>query len=536
MVRIRSSTRGKTDAVAAAARDIDFKHLWRQLRAVGWSSKRPSGIETEWRYVTPNGVEVFVGEDAVVMHAIESGLLANSEDEEEKTEDNASPNGKNVEESDIRVSQIDTGAQLSQHTLDDLFGSSSDSDVELSQAAVPRAFGLSSGELEAAESHLNAATSLHLMSEASGIDSEAERDDFGAAPSGSRLRSLSNVKPDVNFVPEDENMSAYESLSSGQSDSDGVDDGDEDSPLVDTPSDDDVVSDADAPHMDEAFVESLLIGQDGVNKKAAEARANALRATEWSPVSSEFEEASPAYPGLNAEVGKPVPELRSVCHSPLLTLFYYMPKSLWVMINVETNRYSMQQIEKRAQAIHVKQLEPKRETLTQIRRRLKAKPAYQTHEILQVLGLLIARMLCPQNRRLAAHWSMTEDGAVPAGTFGRFMGRNRFQDILRDLHFVDNEGERARDKLWKLRPVVTKLQDRFLAGWSLPAVFSFDEGVLPSTSKRNSTRMFMPDKPHRYGTKIFMLCDAITAYCHRYCIFNLCRNLRLLSFCLTSML
>jgi hypothetical protein len=143
------------------------------------------------------------------------------------------------------------------------------------------------------------------------------------------------------------------------------------------------------------------------------------------------------------------------------------------------------------------------------------KPKYETHEILHTMGLLVAHMLCPHQRRFANHWSMTEDGAVPAGTFGRFMSRNRCQDILRDLHFVDNERDRTRDKMWKLRPVIDKLQDRFLAAWTLPSVFSFDEGVLPATSKRNTTRMFMPDKPHRYGSKMFMTCDSRTAYCHR---------------------
>ena len=135
-----------------------------------------------------------------------------------------------------------------------------------------------------------------------------------------------------------------------------------------------------------------------------------------------------------------------------------------------------------------------------------------------MMGLLVARMLCPQTRRMAAHWSMTEDGAVPPGNFGRFMPRNRFQDILRDLHFVDNKANHGRDKLWKIRPIVDTIQRRFLCGWTLTAVFSFDEGVLPSTSKRNTTRMFMPDKPHRYGSKMFMLCDQRTAYCHRYAL------------------
>ncbi|ETN20246.1 hypothetical protein PPTG_21264 [Phytophthora nicotianae INRA-310] len=43
--------------------------------------------------------------------------------------------------------------------------------------------------------------------------------------------------------------------------------------------------------------------------------------------------------------------------------------------------------------------------------------------------------------------------------------------------------------MWKLRPVVDILQQRFQPGWTLPAVFSFDEGVLPATCRRNTTRI-----------------------------------------------
>ncbi|GMF51899.1 unnamed protein product [Phytophthora fragariaefolia] len=89
-------------------------------------------------------------------------------------------------------------------------------------------------------------------------------------------------------------------------------------------------------------------------------------------------------------------------------------------------------------------------------------------------------------------------------------------DILRDLHFVNNEGPRNWGKLWKLRPLIDKLQNQFLATLSLPAVLSFYEGVLPTTSKRNTTRIFIPDKPHRYGSNMLMTCDARTAYSHRY--------------------
>ncbi|ETI41172.1 hypothetical protein F443_13582, partial [Phytophthora nicotianae P1569] len=181
-----------------------------------------------------------------------------------------------------------------------------------------------------------------------------------------------------------------------------------------------------------------------------------------------------AYPGLKIEDARPVSALRTVAHSPLLTLFYFVPKSLWISIGIETNRYGLQQVPRRGEVIRGKQPDGRRQTLKQIRRRLKSKRGYDTHEILHVVGLLIARMLCPQQRRFASHWSMVEDVAVLAGNL------------------------------------------KLLTGWTLPSVFSFDEGVFPATSKRSPTRMFMPDKPHRYGSKLFMPCDSRSAYCHRF--------------------
>ncbi|OWY98377.1 hypothetical protein PHMEG_00030875 [Phytophthora megakarya] len=206
-------------------------------------------------------------------------------------------------------------------------------------------------------------------------------------------------------------------------------------------------------------------------------------------------------------------------NSPLQLLFYFVPKSLWVRITKETNRYKKQTAHTRAKRIRAKQLKrgvPSPERMKQIERRLLAEPKYAVHEILHVMGLLVSRMLNPMTRRFSRHWAMTEEGAIPAVNFGKFMARNRCTSILRDLHFFDNEAPRVRDKLWKLRPVVDTLQSRFLSGWTLPSKFSFDEGVLPATSRRNTTRMLMPDKPRRYGTKLFMVCDSETAYWHRF--------------------
>ncbi|KAG6580264.1 uncharacterized protein IUM83_19308 [Phytophthora cinnamomi] len=207
---------------------------------------------------------------------------------------------------------------------------------------------------------------------------------------------------------------------------------------------------------------------------------------EWTTPSAEFETDTTPYPGLGAEEARPVGELLDVWRSSLLALFYFVPKSLWVSITTETNRYSLQQMNKRAEKMAARQSGRQRETATQIARRLRATQAYGAHEIPHVVGLLVARMLCPQKRCFAAHWTMVEDGATPAGLFGRYMSRDRCNSILRDLHFVDNTVDHGRDKMWKLRPVVDKIQERFLSGWSLPAVVSFDE-CGAKASKRSTT-------------------------------------------------
>ncbi|ETO85980.1 hypothetical protein F444_00436 [Phytophthora nicotianae P1976] len=43
---------------------------------------------------------------------------------------------------------------------------------------------------------------------------------------------------------------------------------------------------------------------------------------------------------------------------------------------------------------------------------------------------------------------------------------------------------------------------------------------MPNRSKFNPMRVYMPDKPSKYGTKFYMTCCAETAYCSRveiYC-------------------
>ncbi|POM58895.1 Hypothetical protein PHPALM_36395 [Phytophthora palmivora] len=137
----------------------------------------------------------------------------------------------------------------------------------------------------------------------------------------------------------------------------------------------------------------------------------------------------------------------------------------------------------------------------------------EAHKLAVVIGLLIARMLCPHKRRLSSHWCVSSVGAIPAGTFGSWMPRNRFDDIMHHLHFADNNDPRAKsDRAWKIRPVIDTLQNTFKKGYRPGSVLSFDEGMIPSQSKFNGTRTFMRDKPHKWGTKLFLTCCPRTSY------------------------
>ncbi|KAE8889928.1 hypothetical protein PF005_g1324 [Phytophthora fragariae] len=49
-----------------------------------------------------------------------------------------------------------------------------------------------------------------------------------------------------------------------------------------------------------------------------------------------------------------------------------------------------------------------------------------------------------------------------------------------------------------------------------PPVISFDEATLSSRSRYNPTRQFNKDKPHKWGTKVFVAACAEMAYCLRY--------------------
>ncbi|OWZ22212.1 hypothetical protein PHMEG_0003125 [Phytophthora megakarya] len=101
------------------------------------------------------------------------------------------------------------------------------------------------------------------------------------------------------------------------------------------------------------------------------------------------------------------------------------------------------------------------------------RPDIQAHEVLHLLGLLMARMRSPRRRRFSTIVSLQRKVLylVP---------------IMANLHFTNNTDVRdATDRTWAISSVVETLQHTYPAGYKTPPVISFDEDILPSKNRNN---------------------------------------------------
>ncbi|KAG6591110.1 uncharacterized protein IUM83_11254 [Phytophthora cinnamomi] len=247
-----------------------------------------------------------------------------------------------------------------------------------------------------------------------------------------------------------------------------------------------------------------------------------MRKTGWNFDPDTQPQRTEAYPGLYAGEYGPTDEVLEKAESPLELFFFFMPPRMWRRIAAESNKYYNQHVNDRVDRMFEKQVARDDTTTREAVMLAEAKKhkRIQPEEILHIIGLLIARTLCPHKRRFADHWQRSSVGAVPKGTFGRYMSKARFGRVMQNLHFTDNtDPKAATDRAWKVRSVVDQLQSTFAAGYKVPPVLAFDESMIPSQSRFNITRQFMKDKPHKWGTKLFMTCCADTAYCFRLEVF-----------------
>ncbi|CAK1592870.1 unnamed protein product [Parnassius mnemosyne] len=115
--------------------------------------------------------------------------------------------------------------------------------------------------------------------------------------------------------------------------------------------------------------------------------------------------------------------------------------------------------------------------------------------------------------REALYWSLDED--VGVALVSRAMSRNKFREIKRYLHLVNNdEASNSRDKMFKIRSLADILMTKFNQWGVFHENISIDESMVKYYGHHPS-KQFIRGKPVRFGYKNWVAASS-TGYCYKF--------------------
>ena len=103
------------------------------------------------------------------------------------------------------------------------------------------------------------------------------------------------------------------------------------------------------------------------------------------------------------------------------------------------------------------------------------------------------------------YWAADTRQQVVADT----LSRNRFEEILRILHFSDNNqstkpGDEGYDKFQKIRPIIELIRKRCVKLAVPETIHSIDEAMVPFKGRApRGTKVYMKNKPVKWGYKVW---------------------------------
>ncbi|KAL6416949.1 hypothetical protein ACFW04_014775 [Cataglyphis niger] len=112
------------------------------------------------------------------------------------------------------------------------------------------------------------------------------------------------------------------------------------------------------------------------------------------------------------------------------------------------------------------------------------------------------------------YWSTNP--IIDTPIFSKTMSRNRFREILKYLHFSDNEKMPPNtDRLYKVQHLIDYFSKKRILfpqkNFSPGRNISIDEGMIPWRGRLNF-EVYNPSKITKYGLLVRMACDSITGY------------------------
>lgn len=102
------------------------------------------------------------------------------------------------------------------------------------------------------------------------------------------------------------------------------------------------------------------------------------------------------------------------------------------------------------------------------------------------------------------YWCEDPDVSVPF--ISNVMTRNRFSQILSNIHVNDNKKLDTNDKLSKIRPLIAKANSQFAKLYDVRRVQSVDESMVLFKG-RSSIKQYCPMKPIKRGYKLWVRAD-----------------------------
>ena len=101
---------------------------------------------------------------------------------------------------------------------------------------------------------------------------------------------------------------------------------------------------------------------------------------------------------------------------------------------------------------------------------------------------------------------------------------DRFEEITRYLHFVDNDllpsrSEEGYSRLQKVDPVITALKANFQAAYYPHCEISIDEAMIRFKG-RSSLKQYVPLKPVKRGFKVWAMADASNSYMYDFNVYT----------------
>ena len=104
------------------------------------------------------------------------------------------------------------------------------------------------------------------------------------------------------------------------------------------------------------------------------------------------------------------------------------------------------------------------------------------------------------------------------------ISRDRYRDISRYIHFVDNStlvprGSPGYDRLGKIRPFIEYLEEKFRVMYNPSRELAVDEAMIKFQG-RSSLKQYLPKKPVKRGIKVWVLADSNNGYFSRLQVYT----------------